>query len=127
MNPLDEYITRHTPEQAATIEYLRRTILESHPGIEEAMKYGIPFFMLNGWLCYINPKKKELDIGFPRAQHFADPTGALQQKGRKMIKTLTFRYDEDIDIDALRSVLAAAIRTNLAWDETSRTKPKKKH
>jgi uncharacterized protein YdhG (YjbR/CyaY superfamily) len=45
---IDEYLAKVKPDQRATLEKLRRTILAAAPGTEECISYGIPAFRLNG-------------------------------------------------------------------------------
>src|SRR6184192_4052064 len=45
---IDEYLTKVKPDQRATLEKLRRTILATAPEAEECISYGIPAFRLNG-------------------------------------------------------------------------------
>jgi uncharacterized protein YdhG (YjbR/CyaY superfamily) len=45
---IDEYLANVNPDQWATLEKLRRTILAAAPGAEECISYGIPSFRVNG-------------------------------------------------------------------------------
>lgn len=110
---VDSYINTLPDERSALVQYLRHFILSVHPDISDCLKYGTLFFMCCGtWLCYINAKKTEVDIGFPRAPLMKDEQGALQQKGRKIIKTISFGYNEDVNTDVLRILILEAVRVN---------------
>jgi|SRR6266849_5475999 len=45
---IDEYLAKVKPDQRATLEKLRRTILATAPEAEECISYGIPAFRLDG-------------------------------------------------------------------------------
>jgi uncharacterized protein YdhG (YjbR/CyaY superfamily) len=47
---IDEYLANVNPDQRATLEKLRRTILAAAPSAEECISYGIPSFRVNGRL-----------------------------------------------------------------------------
>jgi uncharacterized protein YdhG (YjbR/CyaY superfamily) len=45
---IDEYIQALEQPKRATLEQLRRTILEVAPDVEQAISYGVPAFRLQG-------------------------------------------------------------------------------
>jgi len=45
---IDEYLAKVNPNQRATLEKLRRSILAAAPSAQECISYGIPAFRLNG-------------------------------------------------------------------------------
>jgi len=45
---IDEYLALLGPEQRAALQRLRKIILETIPGLEECISYGVPSFRLNG-------------------------------------------------------------------------------
>ncbi len=49
---IDEYVRNFPPHIQEILEKLRKTIHETAPDAEEAMRYGIPTFTLNGNLVH---------------------------------------------------------------------------
>jgi len=63
---IDEYIRTFPKAVQATLEKLRRTIKKAAPGAEEAIRYGIPTFRLNGNLVHFAAFKSHFGF-FPGA------------------------------------------------------------
>lgn len=59
---IDEYISGFSPQVQELLEQVRTTIRRAAPGAEEAIKYGIPTFVLNGNLVHFAAFKHH--IGF---------------------------------------------------------------
>jgi uncharacterized protein YdhG (YjbR/CyaY superfamily) len=65
---IDAYIKDFPPNVQKVLQKLRQTIKKAAPEAEEAMKYGIPTFVLNGNLVHFGGYKEH--IGF-----YPDPRG----------------------------------------------------
>ena len=59
---IDEYIAMFPPDVQATLRRLREVIKGAAPGAEEAIRYGMPTFRLNGNLVHFAAYKTH--IGF---------------------------------------------------------------
>ena len=59
---IDEYLSGFPPEVRIILQKIRALIHENAPGAQEAMKYGIPTFTLNGNLVHFAAFKTH--IGF---------------------------------------------------------------
>ena len=68
---IDEYITSLPDDVQVLLQKIRNTIHAAAPAAEEAIKYGIPTFVLNGNLVHFGGYKKH--IGF-----YATPTGHIE-------------------------------------------------
>jgi len=68
---IDEYIADFPPDVQVVLEKIRATIRKAAPGAEEAVKYRLPTFVLNGNLVHFGAFKKH--IGF-----YATPSGNKQ-------------------------------------------------
>jgi len=62
LKTIDDYIAEFPKNVRDSLEELRRVIRESAPDAEEAMRYGIPTFRLNGNLVHFAAFKNH--IGF---------------------------------------------------------------
>lgn len=101
---IDQYIAQFPPEVQNRLEKMRQTIQEAAPGAEEAIRYGIPTFRLNGKnLAHFAGYKNH--IGF-----YPAPSGieafkedlAKYQEGKG---TLQFPLDAEVPYDLVKRVV----------------------
>ena len=59
---MDEYIAGFPPEVRTLLEAMRRAIRKAAPKAEEAIKYGIPTFVLHGNLVSFSGNKKHIGL-----------------------------------------------------------------
>lgn len=79
-------------------------------GLKPRLRYGIPFYDGNKWICYLNPLKGGgVELVFVRGRDFVDPTGLLEGRGRKMVRGVIWRNLQEVPEEALREMLAAAL------------------
>ncbi len=68
----DEYFANVSPADAALAKRLRSFVLKAAPELVEEMKYGIPFYLFQGWVCYVNVGKSGVTLGFPNGIQMSD-------------------------------------------------------
>jgi len=100
---IDEYIAGFPEHVRDILEELRRVIREAAPRAEEAMRYGIPTFRLNGNLVHFAAFRHH--IGFyptPSAiEAFKEELSSYKQaKG-----TVRFPIDKPIPYDLVRKIV----------------------
>ena len=108
---IDEYIAGFPPKVQKILERMRKTIMKAAPEAEEAIKYGIPTFTLNGNLVHFGGYSEH--IGF-----YPDPRGidelkkelAPYQSGKG---TLKFPLDKPIPYDLITKVVKLRVEQNL--------------
>lgn len=61
-NSIDEYISAFAPDVQQKLEQIRLTIQKAAPGATEAIKYGMPTFVLNGNLIHFAAYKNHIGI-----------------------------------------------------------------
>ena len=117
---IDEYIADFPPDVQAILEKLRATIRKAAPDAEEAMKYRLPTFVLNGNLVHFGAFKKH--IGF-----YATPTG--NEKFRKELSvyegakgSVQFPLDEPIPYDLVSRMVKFRVKENLEKAAAKRKK-----
>jgi len=80
---------------------------------ETAIKWGIPFFIHFGNLCYLNPvPNRELILGFIRGAALSDPAGLLIAQDRKTIRHLSLSSPEDWYNPGVREIVLDAAALN---------------
>ena len=114
MNPVDNYIlSKPEPWRSMLIE-LQAVIKHTVPEVEEAYKWRLPFYSLNGKMyCFLNFRKSFVDVGFPWGIHLEKHTTHLVGgEKRKNLRSLRYHSLEDIDITLLQEVLRETAQLN---------------
>ena len=118
---IDEYIEGFPKDVQEILEKIRRTIREAAPDAEEAIKYQMPTFVLNGNLVHFAAFKNH--IGFypaPRAiEEFKDELSVY--KGAK--GSVQFPLGEPVPFDLIRRIVKLRVTDNL---KKAATKGKKR-
>ena len=108
---IDEYIASFPEDIQALLEKVRATIRDAAPAAEEAIKYQMPTFTLQGNLVHFAAHKKHL--GF-----YPVPTGVERFKealsdyegGKGSVK---FPYDKPIPFDIISEVVKFRVKENM--------------
>jgi uncharacterized protein YdhG (YjbR/CyaY superfamily) len=108
INTIDEYISTYPPDVREILEKLRKTIHEAAPEAEEAMRYGIPTFRLNGNLVHF--AAFEHHIGF-----YPTPSAIVAFREElspyKHAKgSVRFPLDEPIPYDLVRKIVEYRVK-----------------
>jgi len=114
---IDSYISSFPKDIQKHLEDIRATIKKSAPEAEEAIKYAMPTFVLNGNLVHFAAYQHH--IGFypaPEALEFFKDllSGYKSSKG-----AVQFPLDKPMPLDIISKIVVFRVRQNLA-------KPKKK-
>ena len=109
------------PEKQRGILLFIHDLMLSYDGITSKIRYRIPFYYKNSWVCYANPKNEDsVELVFLRANEFPDPSGLLESRGRKQVAGIIIKELEFIP-DQLSDVIEEALRL----DETKKYNSKR--
>lgn len=108
---IDEYIAGFPPDIQEILQKIRAIIHEAAPEVEEAMKYRMPTFMLNGNLVYFAAFKNH--IGF-----YPIPTGieafkqelSAYEQGKGSVQ---FPFNRPIPYDLITRIVKFRVDENL--------------
>ena len=108
---IDEYIAEFPENVRDILEELRRVIRQAAPQAQEAMRYGIPTFRLNGNLVHFAAFKNH--IGFyptPSAiEDFKEELSSYRQaKG-----SVQFPIDKQIPYDLIKKIVKYRVEESL--------------
>jgi uncharacterized protein YdhG (YjbR/CyaY superfamily) len=108
---IDEYIAGFPDDVQEILERVRRTIRNAAPGAEEAIKYRMPTFTLNGNLVHFAGFKKH--IGF-----YPVPTGIEAFKKELSVYeggkgSVQFPLDKPIPYDLISRIVKFRVKENL--------------
>ena len=109
MNPAENYILEAREPYRSILVQLQMLILAEVPTAELRFKYRLPFFYVdNRPFCYMNQSRDYVDLGFARAAHLTRHLEKMESKGRKHMRSLRYRSEDEIDAKVLGEVLREA-------------------
>ncbi|MDB4902565.1 MAG: hypothetical protein JWQ63_1846 [Mucilaginibacter sp.] len=95
--------------QADTCKHLRETVLQSVPGIEEALQYGKPHYKKNGkYVCTYNTAKAWVSFTLFNAASLEAPEGLFEPGDNPDRKTIKIREGQNTDYNLLAKLLQQA-------------------
>lgn len=119
---VDAYI-RKSPDFAKPIlERLRAAWHKACPGIEETIKWGVPYFVHNGLVGGMAAFKSHVSLGFWRTKEMRDPAG-LFGEGSSMSASRIHGLDELPPEKVLLSYIREAVALNKSGAGKSERKP----
>src|SRR5882757_50649 len=126
LNPqFDDYIAKSADFAKPILEYLRKIIHETCPGVEEIMKWGIPHFDYKGdMMCILAAYKKHCSFSLFKAELMIHPKLKENAKpGQKMGNMDKLTSLSDLPE---KDVLVAYIKEAMVLNETGvkKTRPK---
>ncbi len=107
--PVDGFFSRKPPHLRSILEELRKLIGEAAPDAQSSIKWGMPFYTLDGaMMCATSAHKSHVNLvlsGPPDA--FNDPAGRLSGEGKtgRHLKLTTL---DELPRDAVRGWLRTA-------------------
>lgn len=105
MSSVQNFIFNTESSQRVLLEYLDGIITE-HPKVISKIRYGVPFYYLKSWLCYLNLRKDgAIDLSFIRGNELSSDYGILEARDRKQVRSIVFRELKDVQEDVLRNIL----------------------
>ncbi|ASN03527.1 DUF1801 domain-containing protein [Virgibacillus necropolis] len=87
---------------------LREIVFETSPDIQEKIKWGMPSYIENGMVCYIQTAKNHVNFGFYFGAILTDRDSLLEGTGKKM-RHIKIKKIEDIQQDQYAALIQEAI------------------
>ena len=109
---IDEYIADFPDNVQASMEKVRAAIKKAAPRAEEAIKYQIPTFVLNGNLIHFAGYKNHIGLypGSRAIEEFED-----ELSGYKLSKgTVQFPLDKPMPVGLISKITKFCVQRNLA-------------
>ena len=92
---------------------VRAIIKQAHPGVVEEWKWNVPVWSHDGLICTGETYKSAVKLTFAKGASLQDPAklfnSSLEGKTRRAID---FREGDEIDADALKKLIRAAVAHN---------------
>lgn len=108
---IDEYIAAYPAAIQKVLQTMRTTIHEAAPAAEEAIKYGIPTFTLNGNLVHFAGYKNH--IGFYPAPMGIEAFAAETKVYETGKGTLQFPLNKPMPLDLVTRIVKFRVKRNL--------------
>lgn len=114
MSPVDDYIYRHEGQQRELLLQLHHLLTEEL-NLEAKIRFKIPFYFQHSWICYLNAQKDGgVELAFTRGNELSNDQDLLESKGRKQVRSLWIKSQDQIQ----DPVLAEVFQEALLLDET---------
>lgn len=120
---IDDYIARFPPDVQLLLKQVRATIKEVAPEAQEAIKYAMPAFILQGDLVYFAAFKTH--IGFyatPTAHESFQAELSAYKTGKGSVQ---FPLDQPMPLDLIARMVAFRVQQNL--EKTTQKARKQPH
>ncbi len=92
------------------IMLLLHGMLTDEFGLQDKIRYRVPFYFGRTWIVYMNPQKKGgIELAFVRANELSDELGLLDFRDRKQVAGILYLAARDVDFEALRLLLHEAV------------------
>lgn len=119
MNPsqqIDQLIAGLSDWRGKKLASIRKCILEADPGIIEEWKWmGSPVWSRDGMIAVGNAHKDKVKLTFSHGASLADPDKLFNAGfGGKVWRAIDLFEDDEIDEQALKNLICAAIDYNQA-------------
>ncbi|ELR72595.1 hypothetical protein C900_00974 [Fulvivirga imtechensis AK7] len=110
-NTIDEYIADFPVDVQNILQQIRQTIAKTAPDAQEAIKYAIPTFVLNGNLVHFAAFKNH--IGF-----YPTPTGTEEFKKELSVYksgkgSVQFPLDKPMPLDLISRIVEFRVKESL--------------
>jgi uncharacterized protein YdhG (YjbR/CyaY superfamily) len=111
---IDEYFAGYSGEVRERLETLRRVVQEAAPGVAEAIKYGMPTFMLNGNLVYFAVFKKHIGF-YPRPAGIEDAALLAELAPYEAAKSsIQLPFNKPVPYELISKLVKIRVEQNLA-------------
>ncbi len=108
---IDDYIKGYPKEVQTLLNQMRKTISKAAPKAEEAIKYGIPTYVLEGNLVHFGGAKKHIGF-YPGAKAIIAFKKQLTQYNTSK-GTIQFPLDQPLPLDLVTEIVKFRIKDNL--------------
>jgi len=82
---IDAYVQQRNPGLKEVVAAVRRLVKKTVPASAEAVNpWGVPFFEVNGTLCFLMVGKQHVSLGFAQGTSLPDPAGLLEGTGKNI-------------------------------------------
>lgn len=110
---VDQFISELPKDIKGITTTLRKIIFESSQELTEEFKWSMPNYSYTGLVCYLQPAKKHVNLGFHRGNELLekDENKLLQGTGKTM-RHIRIKKLEEIQTEAITLLIKDAMSLN---------------
>ena len=109
MSEVEDFIYQFEGNQREIMLYFH-SLLVTDLGLTNRIRYKIPFYYRNSWICYLNPfKNGAIELAFIRGNELSNVQGILEARHRKQISGMVFEKFDDIPYKEISEIIQEAI------------------
>lgn len=122
--PLEAFIAGQAEPLRSLLWLCRDFVHRNAPGVSEAIKWGVPAFMMERNLFYLNPKGDHVVLGFVSGAQMVEFRGVFDHVAAEVAHVYV-RRAADLERPGLRDAVraAAGFATERDFGESLRSKP----
>lgn len=110
METVESYLAKGNENQRSIMRLLNDWLI-GFPGMKSTIQYGVPFYGLQSWICYLNPiKTKSVELVFINGIDLLNAKLILDARNRKQVAGILFSNPSEIDFESLNIVLIEAVQ-----------------
>lgn len=111
-NKIDKYISSYPKDVQVLLKKVRMTIKKAAPQATEAMKYGIPTFILNGNLVHFGAFKNHIGF-YPTPKGIAEFKKELS-KYESAKGSVQFPFDKPLPLSLISKIVKHRVKQNVS-------------
>ena len=105
---VDQFIVKLSENIQDITTYLRNVILETSEDFTEEIKWGMPSYGIQKNICYLQPSKNHVNLGFYYGASLIDKDNLLEGTGKQMRHIRIKKLDE-IKSEKIKALIQEAI------------------
>jgi hypothetical protein len=119
---VEEFIISQSHEYIGLLKAIDKVVAVAHTEMKSRISFNTPFYYCFDLLAYFGKiNKKGVDFAFAKGILIEDESGILESKGRKLVKSITFKNIDDFIAkeELFLEILQKAIMINENADSPS--------
>lgn len=109
MSPVEHYIQSQKGNQRIIMQTLHEILVHQFE-LTDKIRFKIPFYYQNTWVCYLNKiKGDKIELSFINGKKLSNIQGLLNDKGRKMVSGIEFNDPSNIPLDEVYEIISEAL------------------
>lgn len=114
-----DFIRKLDQKDKAIVVALRDLITQAAPTAEVSIKWGCPWWTLNGFLCAVYVAGDHVNLAFSRGIELSDPNGLLEGTGKGM-RHIKVRDLSDVKKTKFTALIRQAVTLNRLTPKAAR-------
>lgn len=109
MTEAEEFIYSYDGSQREIMLCIHK-LLADELNLTDKLRFKIPFYYRNSWICYLNPgKNNSIEFAFVRGNELSNAQGLLNSKGRKQVWSIELTSISGLPMKKLKEIIHEAI------------------